>query len=237
MLRSTSVKNDLWKPVKLLARQTLDGKVIDSSCSSNGDLVAVLTDSNVNIFSNRELIEKLDLKSGKAVHVTKDANSIFVLTSEKLFCYNNWGKIKWESKEVDANSNFSVSESGEFIIVSNKSNLQILDRFGDLMSEIALDSDILSISQSGKNIVALTVNALNIFQNSNDINKIVTKNYTNIFCSEDSIMATSEEKMTSFSYSGSELWSKEFHVKNFNFSNKGIMHIFIQDFKNLVSQD
>ena len=91
MLRSTSVKNDLWKPVKLLSRQTLDGKVIDSSCSSNGDLVVVLTDSNVNIFSNRELIEKLDLKSGKAVHVTKDANSIFVLTSEKLFCYNNWG--------------------------------------------------------------------------------------------------------------------------------------------------
>ena len=158
MLRSTSVKNDLWKPVKLLARQTLDGKVIDSSCSSNGDLVAVLTDSNVNIFSNRELIEKLDLKSGKAVHVTKDANSIFVLTSEKLFCYNNWGKIKWESKEVYDSSNFSASNSGEFIIISNKSNLQILDRFGDLMSEIALDSDILSISQSGKNIVALTDN-------------------------------------------------------------------------------
>ena len=237
MLRSTSVKNDLWKPVKLLARQTLDGKVIDSSCSSNGDLVAVLTDSNVNIFSNRELIEKLDLKSGKAVHVTKDANSIFVLTSEKLFCYNNWGKIKWELKEVDDGSNFSTSKSGEFIIISNKSNLQILDRFGDLMSEIALDSDILSISQSGKNIVALTDNDLNIFQNPNDINKIVAKNYTNVFCSEDSIMATSEEKMTSFSYSGSPLWSKEFDVKNFNFSNQGIMHIFIQDSKNLVSQD
>ena len=171
MLRSTSVKNDLWKPVKLLARQTLDGKVVDSSCSSNGDLVAVLTDSNVNIFSNRELIEKLGLKSGKALHVAEDANSIFVLTSEKLVCYNNWGKIKWEANEVDASSHFSASKSGEFIIVSNKSNLQILDRFGDLMSEIALDSDILSISQSGKNIVALTVNALNIFQNSNSILK------------------------------------------------------------------
>ena len=134
MLRSTYVKNDLWNPVKLLARQTLDGKVIDSSCSSNGDLVAVLTDSNVNIFSNRELVEKLDLKSGKAVHVAKYGNSIFVLTSEKLFCYNNWGKIKWELKEVDDGSNFSTSKSGEFIIVSNKNNLQILDRFGDLMS-------------------------------------------------------------------------------------------------------
>ena len=70
MLRSTSVKNDLSKPVKLLARQTLDGKVVDSSCSSNGDLVAVLTDSNINIFSNRELIEKLDVESGKALYVS-----------------------------------------------------------------------------------------------------------------------------------------------------------------------
>ena len=237
MLRSTSVKNDLWKPVKLLARQTLDGKVVDLSCSSNGDLVAVLTDSNVHIFSNRELVEKLDLKSGKALHVAEDANSIFVITSEKLVCYNNWGKIKWEFKEINENSNFNASKSGDVIIVSNKSNLQILDRFGDLMSEIALDSDILSISQSGKNIVALTDNSLNIFQNPDEINKIVAKNYTNIFCSEDSIMAISEEKLSSFSYSGSELWSRVFGVKNFNFSNQGTKHVFIRDSKTLVSQD
>jgi len=236
MLRSTSVKNDSWKPVKLLARQTLDSPIIDSSCSSNGDLVAVLTDSNINIFSNRELIETVELESGKSIHVTEDANSIFVLAFEKLVCYNSWGKIKWESKEVDDSSNFSVSKSGE-VIISKKSNLQILDRFGDLMSEIVLDSDILSISQSGKNVVALTDNTLNIFQNPDHINNVEAKNYTNIFCSEDSIMATSKDKLTSFSYSGSELWSKDFEVKNFSFSNQGIKHIFIRDSKNLVSQD
>ena len=65
MLRSTSVKNDLWKPVKLLARQTLNSPVIDSSSSFNGDLVVVLTTSNINIFSNRELIETVELESGK----------------------------------------------------------------------------------------------------------------------------------------------------------------------------
>ena len=236
MLRSTSVKNDLWKPVKLLARQTLDSPVIDSSCSSNGDLVAVVTDSNLNIFSNRELVETMALKFGKAVYVTEDANSIFVLTSEKLVCYNSWGKIKWESKEVNDSSNFRVSKSGE-VIISNKNNLQIIDRFGDLLSEIVLDSDILSISQSGRNIVALTANTLNIFQNPDEINNIVAKNYTNISCSEDSIMATSKEKLTSFSYSGIELWSKDFDVKNFHFSNQGTKHIFIRDSKNLVSQD
>ncbi len=236
MLRSTSVKNDLWKPVKLLARQTLNSPVIDSSSSFNGDLVVVLTTSNINIFSNRELIETVELESGKAIHVTEDANSFFVLTSEKLVCYNSWGKIKWESKEVNDGSNFSVSKSGE-IILSNKNNLQLLDRFGDLMSEIVLDSDILSISQSGMNKVALTNNTLNIFQNPNEVKNIVVKNYTNIYCSEDSIMATSKEKLTSFSYSGSELWSKDFDVKNFNFSNQGIKHVFIRDSNNLVSQD
>ena len=93
MLRSTSVKNDLWKPVKLLARQTLNSPVIDSSSSFNGDVVVVLTTSNINIFSNRELIETVELKSGKSVYITEDANNIFVLASEKLICYNNLSLI------------------------------------------------------------------------------------------------------------------------------------------------
>ena len=100
MLRSTSIKNDQWKPVKLLARQTLDSKVLDSSSSSSGDLVGVLTESDVNIFSNRELIGTINVEGGKSIHVTEDATSILVLSSEKLTCYSNWGKIKWESKEV-----------------------------------------------------------------------------------------------------------------------------------------
>ena len=70
MLRSTSIKNDQWKPVKLLARQTLDSKVLDSSCSSSGDLVGVLTESDVNIFSNRELIGTINMEGGKSIHVT-----------------------------------------------------------------------------------------------------------------------------------------------------------------------
>ena len=237
MLRSTSIKNDQWKPVKLLARQTLDSKVLDSSCSSSGDLVGVLTESDVNIFSNRELIGTINMEGGKSIHVTEDATSILVLSSEKLTCYTNWGKIKWESKEVDNNSNFSVSISGERILLFRSNKLQIVNRFGDIDTETTFDSNIISVSQFGKKIVVLTDNNLNIFSNPDKINTITIDQYTNIFCSEDSIMLTSDDKLTSFSYSGNELWSQDVKLTNFNFSNQGIKHVFVHDSKNLVAQD
>ena len=237
MLRSTSIKNDQWKPVKLLARQTLDSRVIDSSCSSSGDLLGVLTESDLNIFSNRELVEKINVEGGKSVHVTEDATSILVLSSENLTCYNSWGKIKWESKEVDTNSNFSVSMSGQKILLFRSNNLQIINRFGDIDSETTFDSTIISVSQFGEKSVVLTDNNLNIFHNLDKINIIKSNQYTNVFCSEDSIMATSADKLTSFSYSGNKLWSQEVKLTNFNFSNQGIQHVFVQDSKNLVSHD
>tara|TARA_Y100000588_G_C14103900_1_gene860052 strand:- start:944 stop:1126 length:183 start_codon:yes stop_codon:yes gene_type:complete len=43
MLRSTSIKLDSWKPVKLLARQSVDDKILSISCDLKGDVVAALT--------------------------------------------------------------------------------------------------------------------------------------------------------------------------------------------------
>ena len=84
MLRSTSVKNDQWKPVKLIARHSLEGSVIDSSSSHRGNLVVVLTDSNISIFINRELVETIQLTGGKKVVVADDASRIIVLSSDSL---------------------------------------------------------------------------------------------------------------------------------------------------------
>ena len=165
MLRSTSVKNDKWKPVKLLARQSIDGTVIDSSCNAKGDLVAILTTKNVHIFSNRELLGTINLEGGREVHVTEDGNSIFVLTYDILVCYNNWGKVKWDFKGIDSNSCFSLSQLGNTIVLSEQNNLRFLNRFGDLKSELILDSNILSVSQSQNLSVALTEKTINIIDN------------------------------------------------------------------------
>jgi len=237
MLRSTSVKNDLWKPVKLLARQTFDGPAIASSYSSKGDLVAVLTNSNLNIFNNKELLETIKLKGGKNVNVTEDAASIFVITSERFICYDNWGKVKWDSNEIDNNSHFSVSSSGNTIILSKGNNLKILNRFGDIKDQINFGTNILSISQYQKNIIVLTEKSINIFKTTNKIIKVDEVKYSKIFSSKDGIMAISNESMSSYSYSGSEIWSKNYNVTKFSFSNQGIRHVFVKDSKTLICQD
>ena len=239
MLRSTSVKNDIWKPVKLLARQSVEGPILDSSCNFKGDVVAVLTASNFSIFNNRELLYSISLDGGKEVYVTEDASSIFVLTNKKLYCYNAWGEIKWKYGEIDNQTFISISKSGNNIALSKGNNLQILNRFGDLKSNISFDSKILSLSQSpNKTSVVLTLNSIIIIVNGEEKYKIDNKNqYSFVYCSSDNIMVTSNDSMAAFSYSGNELWAKEYKVDNLTFSNDGIKHVFVQNSKTLVCQD
>jgi hypothetical protein len=239
MLRSTSVKNDIWKPVKLLARQSVEGPILHSSCNFRGDIVAVLTASNFSIFNNRELLCSISLNGGKKLHVTGDASSIFVLTDEKLYCYNTWGEIKWEYDEIDNQTFISISKSGNNIALSKGNNLQVLNRFGNLKSNISFDSEILSLSQSSnKTIVVLTPNSLIILVNGEEKYKVDNKSqHSFVYCSSDNIMVTSNDSMAAFSYSGNELWVKEYKVDNLTFSNGGIKHVFIKDSKTLVCQD
>ena len=96
MLRSTSIKLDSWKPVKLLARQSVDDSILNISCDPKGDVVVALTNSSISIFANRELLDSIPLKRGKQVYVSGNTNSILALTSKKLVCYDLWGQVKWE---------------------------------------------------------------------------------------------------------------------------------------------
>jgi len=239
MLRSTSVKNDIWKPVKLLARQSIKGPIINSSCNFRGDVVAVLTASGFSIFNNRELLDFISLSGGKKLYVAEDTSSIFVLTDEKLYCYSAWGEIKWEYNEIDNQTLINISKFGNNIVLSKRNSLQILDRFGDLKYNISFDSEILSLSQSPKKtIVVLTKNSLIIIVNGEEKHKINNgSQYSLVYCSSDSIMATSNDSMSAFSYSGNELWVKDYKVKNLTFSNSGIKHVFVKDSKTLVCQD
>ena len=238
MLRSTSVKNEIWKPVKLLARQSIDGPIIDSSCNFRGDVVAVLTAASFSIFNNRELLDSISLNGGKKVYVTEDTGSIFVLTDKKLCCYNAWGETKWEYNEIDNQTLISMSKSGNNIALSKGNSIQIIDRFGDLKSNISFDSEILSLSQSPqKTIVVLTKNSL-IIVNGEEKYKVDNQNqYSQVYCSSDSIMVTSNDSMAAYSYSGNELWVKDYQVKNLTFSNGGVKHVFVKDSKTLVCQD
>ena len=96
MLRSTSIKKDSWKPVKLLARQTVSSPIISIDCDSKGDVSVALSESELNIFTNRELLKNIKIENGRSVIVTNDSKLIIVLLEKEFFCYDSWGQKQWE---------------------------------------------------------------------------------------------------------------------------------------------
>ena len=95
MLRSTSVKQESWKPVKLLAKQPVKDKILALECDLEGKIAVALTATSINIFNERELLNSIDVNGGRQLKISSNLECIFVLTSEKLCCFDYWGNIKW----------------------------------------------------------------------------------------------------------------------------------------------
>ena len=64
MLRSTSVKQESWKPVKLLAKQPVKGKILALECDLEGKIAVALTSTSINIFNERELLNVVEVNGG-----------------------------------------------------------------------------------------------------------------------------------------------------------------------------
>ena len=71
MLRSTSVKQESWKPVKLLAKQPVKDKILSLECDLEGKLAVALTPSSMNIFNERELLKVVDIDGGYKLKISK----------------------------------------------------------------------------------------------------------------------------------------------------------------------
>ena len=142
MLRSTSIKIDSWKPVKLLARQSVKDDIVALSCDLKGDVAAIISKSSLTIFTNRELLDSVPLKRGRQIHVSDNAERIFVLTADALLCYDYWGQIKWTYRGVDSNSQFCVNDDGTRIALSESNSLKVISRFGEVSWDSTLEDKI-----------------------------------------------------------------------------------------------
>ena len=170
MLRSTSIKIDSWKPVKLLARQSIKDKIVALSCDLKGDVAAIVSKSSLNIFTNRELLDNVSLKDSKEIHISGNAERILVLTSDALLCYDYWGQIKWTYSGVDADSQFSVTADGNKIALSESNSLKILSRFGEVTWNSTFEDKILKCTFTpSKSLVISTLSGLFLIEINNEI--------------------------------------------------------------------
>ena len=240
MLRSTSIKKDSWKPVKLLARQPIDGTVIGLSGNREGDIVSVLSDTSISIFNNRELVEKIVLDGGKEIHLVDFTNSLFIRTTDSLICYDFWGKLNWKYENLSNNSKICISKNGNSIILANQDKVYYLNQFGEVEREISLSSPIFEMSLSDKKQLIIC-NSEGLFQIKEDdtfFNLNNKNDYSEITCSSEYFLAAAPNEIIAFSYSGAELWRKEEVVANkITFSNNGVKHIFLEKSNNIVCQD
>ena len=81
MLRSTSVKQESWKPVKLLAKQPVKGKILALECDLEGKIAVALTSDSINIFNERELLNVININQGFELKISSSLENIYVLTS------------------------------------------------------------------------------------------------------------------------------------------------------------
>ena len=240
MLRSTSIKKDSWKPVKLLARQPIDGTVIGLSGNREGDTVSVLSHTGISIFNNRELVEQISLDGGKEIRLVDFTNNIFVRTIDSLICYDFWGKLNWKYENLSSNSKICISKKGHSIILANQNKLYYLNQFGEVERNISLLSPIseMSLSEKKQLIICNDEGLFIVEENDNLLNITHQTDYSEIVCSPEYFLAVSSNGTTAFSYSGAVLWIQEQIVaNNISFSNNGLKYLFIEKSNNIVYQD
>ena len=131
MLRSTSVKQESWKPVKLLAKQPVKDKILSLECDLEGKIAVALTSTSMNIFNDRELLNVVDIDGGYELKISSDLENIFVLSSKKLFCFDYWGNLKWEYISDGLIDDFALDPLGKNIVLRGEKFVVFLNRFGD----------------------------------------------------------------------------------------------------------
>ncbi len=240
MLRSTSVKQESWKPVKLLAKQPVKDKILALECDLEGKIAVALTSNSINIFNERELLKIVNIAGGFQLHISSYLENIFVLNSEKLFCFDYWGNQKWEYISEGLIDDFFVDPTGKNVALRGEKFVIFLNRFGDLEWEHNFSESTISMQYTnGGDFLVSTSNSIFTLTQNNSFDKILEiSNQISTFFSEEGGIAVTESNIISFSLTGHILWQKDSSNINYiTYSNNSLKNYFINNDKKLICQD
>ena len=240
MLRSTSVKQESWKPVKLLAKQPVKNKILALECDSEGKVAVALTANSINIFNERELLNVVNINGGFQLKISSTLENIYVLTSEKFCCFDYWGNQKWEYISEGLIDDFVVESLGKNIVLRGEKFLIFLNRFGDLDREHNFSESTISMyyTNAGDFLVS-TINSIFSLTSDNNFDKIldISEQKRTFFSDEGGITVTSKN-LISFSLTGHILWQKDrYNVNDVAYSNISLKNYFINNNQELICQD
>ena len=240
MLRSTSVKQESWKPVKLLAKQPVKDKILSLESDLEGKIAVALTSSSMNIFNDRELLKVVEIAGGYQLKISSNLENIFVLSSEGLFCFDYWGNLKWEYSSDGLIDNFVIAPSGKNVVLQGEKFVIFLNRFGDFVWDYNFTDSIVGLHYgTNEDFYISTTNEIFSLISDNQFDIILKiPDRVNTFFSDDGGIALGNDSLISFSSTGHILWQKELPVtSNVSYSNKTLKNYFIEENKKLICQD
>ena len=240
MLRSTSVKKESWKPVKLLAKQPVKDKILSLECDLEGKIAVALTATSINIFNDRELLNVIDIEGGYELKISSNLENVFVLNSEKLFCFDYWGNLKWEYNSEGLIDDFVIDSYGKNITLKGEKFLVFLNRFGDLEWEYNFPENIVSMHYTTNgDLLVSTANEIFSLTSDNKFHKILEiSGQVRTFFSDEGGITVSDTNLISFSLTGHTIWQKELvDINHITFSNNSLINYFIEDKRKLICQD
>ena len=240
MLRSTSVKQDSWKPVKLLAKQPVKDKILALECDLEGKIAVALTQNSINIFNERELLNIVNIDDGFQLQISSLLENIYLLTSEKLCCFDYWGNQKWEYLSEGLIDDFVIHPTGKNIVLRGEKFLIFLNRFGDVEWEHNFSETTLSMHYSKKGeFLVSTTNTIFLLKKGNSFDNLLNiSDQVRTFFSDEGGIAVTNKYLISFSFTGHILWQKDSsNVNQILYSNNSLKNYFVNDGKNLVCQD
>jgi len=240
MLRSTSVKQESWKPVKLLAKQPVKDKILSLECDLEGKIAVALTSTSMNIFNDRELLNVVDIDGGYKLKISSDLENIFVLSSKKLFCFDYWGNLKWEYISDGLIDDFDLDPLGKNIVLRGEKFVVFLNRFGDLEWDYNFPEYIIDMyyTTSGAFLIS-TTNQIYSLSSENEFDKILEiPGQVKTFFSDDGGISINDKNLISFSLTGHHIWQKDLaDVRRVRYSNNSLMSYYVEGDKKLVCQD
>ena len=240
MLRSTSVKQESWKPVKLLAKQPVKDKILSLECDLEGKIAVALTSTSINIFNDRELLNVVDIEGGYELKISSDLENIFVLSSKKLFCFDYWGNLKWEYISDGLIDGFELDPLGKNIVLRGEKFVVFLNRFGDLEWDYNFSEYIIDMyyTTSGAFLIS-TTNQIHSLSSENEFDKILEiSGQVKTFFSDDGGISINDKNLISFSLTGHHIWQKDLtDVRRIRYSNNSLMNYYVEGDKKLVCQD
>ena len=240
MLRSTSVKQESWKPVKLLAKQPVKEKILALECDLEGKIAVALTQNSMNIFNERELLKIVNITEGSQLKISSFLENIYLLTSEKLCCFDYWGNQKWEYLSEGLVDDFVIDPLGKNIVLRGEKFLIFLNRFGDLEWEHNFSETTISMyySKNGDFLVS-TSNTIFLLKQEEKFDKLLNiSDQVRTFFSDEGGISVTNEHLISFSLTGHILWQKDSsNVNQILYSNNSLKNYFVNNGKNLTCQD